>query len=455
MGLVDVPSLAKLIEKGEIDTVVAAFPDLYGRLMGKRITGRFFLDSIVKHGMHACDYLLACDMEMDPVPGYAFTSWKTGYGDMHAQLDLPTMRVVPWLPKTALVLCDLYRGEEEKPVEIAPRQILRRQVERARAMGFRPMLGSELEFYVFQETYESARRKRYHDLQTIGSYIEDYHLLQGTKEEFVIREIRNSMDAAGVPVEFSKGEWGPGQQEINLRFTDALEMADRHVLYKHGAREIAIAKGCAITFMAKWNEKLAGSSCHLHASLWDLGGTTNLMADADRPHGWSELFGQFVSGLLAHARELAVFYAPNVNSYKRYQSGSFAPTRIAASVDNRTTAIRIVGHGDSLRVENRLPGADVNPYLSFAAAIAAGLAGIERRLPPPTTFSGDAYNTGGLPNVPLTLEEAIGEFEKSELARRAFGDEVVEHYLHAARTEVRKFREVVTCWELDRHFERT
>lgn len=455
MGTIDLDTLKDLIHKKEIDTVVTAFPDMYGRFMGKRITGHFFLDEIAQGGMHACDYLLACDMEMDPVPGYAFTSWETGYGDFRAIPDLTTLRVLPWLEKTAFVFADLYGEEDSAPVKVAPRQILRRQMERAKALGLLPMGGSELEFYTFRETYETARQKHYHDLETYGSYIEDYHIFQGTKEEFLVRAIRNGMDGAGVPVECSKGEWGPGQHEVNLRYGDFLEMADRHTLYKHGAKEIAALQGVAITFMAKWNEKLAGSSCHLHSSLWDLEAKTNRFYDAKAALGMSELFRNWLAGLMAHAREFAILYAPFVNSYKRYQARSFAPTCIVWSPDNRAVAYRIVGHGTSLRVENRIPGADVNPYLAFAATLASGLDGIEQGLTLPGVFEGNAYTTPGLLSVPLSLSEAIEEFEQSDLARRALGHDVVEHYLHAARTEVRKFNEAVTCWERERHFERT
>lgn len=453
MVSLDLATLTELVERGEIDTVVTAFPDMFGRLMGKRNTARFFLDEVAERGMHACDYLLACDIEMDPVPGYAFTSWERGYGDFRAVPDLDTLRVLPWLEKTAFVFADLC-GEDGAPITVAPREILRRQMERARALGLLPMGGSELEFYTFRDSYEAARGKHYHDLETYGWYIEDYHILQGTKEEWLVRRIRNAMEGAGVPVEFSKGEWGPGQHEINLRYAHFLETADRHTLYKHGAKEIAALEGVAVTFMAKWDATLAGSSCHMHSSLWDLEGGTNRFADPTGSHGMSELFRHWLAGLLAHTRELGLLYAPSVNSYKRYHAGSFAPTRIVWSPDNRTVAYRVVGQGASLRVENRVPGADVNPYLAFAATLASGLDGIERELELPELFEGNAYVAAGLPTVPRTLAEAAAEFERSALARTAFGDEVVQHYLHAARTELRKFEETVTCWERERYFER-
>lgn len=455
-GMLDLETLRQQVEAGEIDTVLTVFPDMYGRLIGKRITGHFFLDHVVGHGMHTCDYLLACDMEMDPVPGYQFTSWEKGYGDFRAEPDWHTLRRAAWLPKTALVMCDLYSEPAGEPIEVAPRRILARQIERARAAGYEPMGGSELELFVFKETFESAREKHYHHLNTFGWYIEDYHILQGTKEEELIGTIRNMMDASGVPVEFSKGEWGPGQHEINLRYAGFMEMADRHAVYKHAAKEIAYQQDLAVTFMAKWNEELAGSSTHLHVSLWDLDGEQNLFpgdAQIGPVHG-SDIFRWFLGGWMSHAQEFAVFYAPYVNSYKRYQAESFAPTGIAWSYDNRTAGFRVVGHDSSLRIECRIPGADANPYLAFAATLAAGLHGIENQIEPPGVFEGDVYEAPDLPQVPGNLRDATSHFERSVLAREVFGDDVVEHYLHFFRTEQRKFDEVVTCWERERFFER-
>ena len=447
--------LEEWVGAGEVDTVVTAFPDLYGRLVGKRNTARFFLESVARHGMHACDYLLGCDVEMDPVPGYSFTNWESGYGDFRCVPDARTLRKIPWLPKSALVICDLLGEERDEPVAVSPRAILQKQVDRARNAGFLPMGASELEFYLFKESFESAKRKHFHDLDTYGWYIEDYHLLQGTKEEPFIRAVRNGMEAAGVPIESSKGEWGPGQHEINVEYCDFLEMADRHVIFKHGCKEIASQMGLAVTFMAKWNEKLAGSSCHMHSSLWDTSGKSSKFADDADPNGMSATFRHYLAGLIAHARELAIFFAPYVNSYKRYQAGSFAPTRIVWSPDNRTAGFRVLGHGNAARVENRSPGADANPYLAFAATLAAGLDGIEKKLPLGPRFDGNAYTTPGLPTLPASLAEATAELERSSFAREAFGVEVVEHYLHMAKTELRKFNEVVTCWERERHFERT
>lgn len=455
-GMLTRVELADAVAHGEIETVLTVFPDMYGRLMGKRITGHFFLEHVADGGMHMCDYLLACDMEMDPVPGYKFTSWESGYGDFHCVPNLTTLRRAAWLAKTAIVLCDISREPDEQPVEVAPRRILQRQLARMADAGFRVMGGSEIELYVFDETFASARTKNYHDLQTMSDYIEDYHIFQGTKEDDLIGAIRRGLDGSGVPVEFSKGEWGPGQQEINLAYCEVLEQADRNVIYKHAAKEIAYAQGKAVTFMAKWDERLAGSSMHLHVSLWDAAGEQNVFR-GDRQLGpvkSSDTFRWFLGGWLRHARALTACFAPYVSSYKRFQAGSFAPTGIAWSYDNRTAGFRVVGHDPSLRVECRIPGADANPYIAYAAVLAAGLDGIENQIEPPPIFQGDIYQAKELPRVPSTLREAIVEFEGSELARRAFGEDVVEHYLHFLRTEQRKFDEVVTCWERARFFER-
>jgi glutamine synthetase len=454
-GRLTLDDLRSLVASGEIDTVIAAMVDMQGRLMGKRVTGRFFVDHVAEHGAHACSYLLGVDVEMEPLPGYRLTSWESGYGDLHMRPDFETLRRIPWLERTALVLCDLAH-ENGDAVQESPREILRRQVERARDRGYLAMVASELEFYIFRETYASAQRKHFHDLEPYGRYIEDYHILQGTSEEWLIRQIRNGLDGAGVPVEFSKGEWGPGQHELNLRYAEPVEMADRHTIVKHGTKEIAGLNDVAITFMAKWRADLAGSSCHLHASLWDRDGRRNLFwEEGARPLGMSPLFRHFLGGLLAGATELACFFAPYVNSYKRYLAGTFAPVAAVWSHDNRTCGFRVVGRGDGLRIENRIPGADANPYLMFAATLAAGLWGIERRLEPPEMFEGDAYRAAGLPRIPRTLRGAIDALERSEIAREAFGDRVVDHYLHTAQLEQEAFDRAVTCWELGRNFERT
>jgi len=453
-GLLTSKDLGHLVERGEIETVLAVFPDMYGRLMGKRIMGSYFLEEVAKAGMHACDYLLACDMEMEAIPGYTYTSWETGYGDFHCVPDLTTLRRAAWLPKTALVLCDLL-DHHEKPVEVSPRRMLQRQIERAREAGFTALGGTEIELYVFDDSFAEARAKHYHDLRPMGAYNEDYHIFQGTKEEDLVGAIRRGLDQSGIPIEFSKGEAGLGQQEINLRYSEVLTQADRNVLYKHAAKEIAWAQGKAVTFMAKWDEKHTGSSAHVHVSLWDKGGNNIFPGDHKTgPVEASDTFRWFLGGWLRHARALSACWAPYVASYKRYQSRSWAPTAIAWSYDNRTAGFRVVGRGPSLRIECRIPGADANPYIIYAAALAAGLDGIRNKIEPPEIFQGDIYAARDLPRVPSTLHEAITEFEASDLAREAFGQDVFEHYLHFLRTEQRKFDEVVTCWERARYFER-
>jgi len=465
-GALDVATLEQLVRRDEIDTVLAVFPDTLGRLMGKRLVARYFLDAALEHGVHACIYLFTVDMEMEPLAGFRLASWERGYGDMQAVPDLATLRVIPWLPKTALVFCDVYT-EDGAPVEEAPRWVLKRQVERAAAAGYVVKTAAELELYCFKETFEQARAKRYHGLTPVSDYLEDYHILQTSKEEPFVRAVRNGMEAAGVPVETSKGEWGRGQEEINLRYAEALEMADRTALYKHGTKEIAHLHGCSVTFMAKYDAGAAGSSFHLHSSLWDPTGQRPLFPaekteTSPRRHGiaveargtGSTLFGHWLAGQLATARELAYFYAPTVNSYKRYQSGSFAPTRLVAGWDNRTCGFRLCGAGNGFRVENRVPGADANPYLAFAATIAAGLHGIAEKLSTPRLYEGNAYEDATLPQVPKTLREAIQELERSAIARAALGDAVVEHYLHTARLEQQAFDRAVTDWELMRYAER-
>lgn len=454
-GKLTLEALKQQVADQQIETVLTVFPDLYGRLVGKRIVGEYFLEDVLEHGLHACDYLLACDMEMDPVPGYQFTSWATGYGDFRMVPDLNTLRTASWLEKTAIVLCDLLNEEEDSPVSVAPRSILRKQVDGAKALGYTAMGASELELYLFRDSYDQVRQKNYHDLEPIGHYIEDYHIFQGTKEEFVIGAIRKHLKGSGIPVEFSKGEWGPGQQEINLRYSDFLEMCDRHILYKHLAKEIAWQNNVALTFMAKWDERFAGSSMHLHVSLWDQAG--HPLFPGDQPLGVvksSPLFRWFLGGWMHHIREVFAFYAPYPSSYKRYRAGSFAPTGIAWAYDNRTAGFRVLGHGAGLRLECRAPGADANPYLAFAVTLAAGLDGIQRQIEPPLMFEGDVYAAQDLPQVPHSLNESISELERSDWARSVLGPEVVEHYLHFFRTEQGKFDQVVTSWERARYFER-
>lgn len=448
----DIDTLRDAVQAKEIDTVLVCFPDMQGRLMGKRVTGHFYLEHAM-HELHVCDYLLANDMDNKPVPGYEAANWDRGYGDFELKSDLSTLRLIPWLPATALVLADCvdHHGEE---VPHAPRTILKRQVERARAQGYVAKMGSELEFYVFDETFDALREKRYRGGKTAGWYIGDYHIFQTSKEEELIRAIRNALDEAGIPVEFSKGEFGPGQEEINLRYTDALEMADRHVIYKNAAKEIAYQQGKSVTFMAKWDYELAGNSCHLHSSLWDEEGKTPLFHDENDARGMSTLFRHYLAGQLALVQEMTYFFAPYINSYKRFQAGSFAPTKAVWSGDNRTSGFRVLGSGAGSRVECRIPGADANPYLAFAATIAAGLHGIERSLELEPAFEGNAYAAEDVREVPKTLREALAALERSTVLREAFGDPVIEHYLHTGRWEQLEYDRRVTDWELIRNFER-
>ena len=453
-GRFDPESLDRLIADDTIDTVLVCFPDLQGRLMGKRVTGHFFRDHVLADGIEACNYLLAIDVDMTVLPGYKFANWEQGYGDFLCRPDLSTARLVPWLEKTALVLCDLFDGESGEPVEVAPRQILRHQVQRAHAAGYTVKFGSELEFYLFRESYEEAQTLSFSGLEYHSAYIEDYHILQTTRDEYLIREIRNAMDGAGVPVEFSKGEAGRGQHEINLRYADALEMADRHVIYKNGAKEIAGLRGRAITFMAKYDMAECGSSCHVHSSVWNAEGSEPLMYDESAPEHFSPVFRGWLGGIIAHGRELAWMYAPTINSYKRYQPESWAPTALLWGRDNRTCGFRVVGHGPTgYRVESRIPGADCNPYLAFAATIAAGLDGIARGLDPPPRFEGNAYEATDVTRVPWNIVDAIQELEASDVALEAFGPEVHYHLVHTAKQEWSAFSQVVTDWERRRCFE--
>jgi glutamine synthetase len=451
-GMLTLEELREEVEHGTIDTVLTCFTDMQGRLEGKRVDGEFFMEDASSHGIEGCNYLLALDMEMDPVPGYEMANWERGYGDFHLVPDLASLRRIPWLDRTALVICDVL-WEDDSPVVASPRQVLKRQVDRALEAGYQPMFGSELEFYLFKDSYAEAHEKHYRDLLPTIPYILDYHILATTFDENVIGDLRRGMQAAGIPVEFSKGEAWPGQHELNFRFADAVTTADRHVIYKNGAKEIAHQHGQSVTFMAKPDHTWIGNSCHIHSSLWDPDGARSLFPseNGDEP---SDVFNHYLGGLIAHMRELSVFVAPNINSYKRYAAESWAPTTLAWSRDNRTCGFRIVGHGNGFRIESRIPGADVNPYLAFAAMIAAGLRGIEGGIDPPSMFKGNAYADESLPRVPSTLREAIDELESSTIAREAFGDEVVDHYLNYARTEQRLFDQAVTCYERERLFER-
>ncbi|GGX27232.1 glutamine synthetase [Streptomyces malachitofuscus] len=446
-----VEELHALVAGGEIDTVVLAFPDMQGRLQGKRFAARFFLDEVLRHGTEGCNYLLAVDADMNTVDGYEMSSWDTGYGDFAMYPDLDTLRRVPWNEATALVVADL-AWADGSPVVAAPRQILRRQLDRLAALGYTAQAGTELEFIVFRDTYEQAWDAGYRGLTPANQYNVDYSVLGTGRIEPLLRRIRNEMAAAGLTVESAKGECNPGQHEIAFRYDEALVTCDQHAVYKTGAKEIAAQEGVSITFMAKYNER-EGNSCHIHLSLTDAAGDTVMPDSADEPDAMSEVMRHFLAGQLAALREFSLLYAPHINSYKRFQPGSFAPTAVAWGRDNRTCALRVVGHGRSLRFENRLPGGDVNPHLAVAGMVAAGLYGIEQKLELPEPCPGNAY-TGDYEHVPTTLREAAELWENSAIAKAAFGDDVVAHYRNMARVEIDAFDAAVTDWELRRSFER-
>ncbi len=448
--MLSLDELAAEAEAGSIDTVVTAFTDMQGRLIGKRIDASFFLEQVAERGIEGCVYLLAVDMEMDPVPGYELANWEQGYGDFAIAPDLATLRRIPWLDRTALVLCDVF-DHDSSPVSVSPRQVLIAQYQRARALGYTPLFASELEFYLYKETYAQAHEQDYRNLTPTIPYILDYHVLATTMDEHVIGQIRRGMRAAGIPVEFSKGEAWHGQHEVNLRYADAVTSADRHTIYKQGVKEIAFLNDVAATFMAKPSETDIGSSCHIHLSLVDSEGGASAFVDGGEE---IDLFRHFVGGLRARIRELALFVAPSVNSYKRYATESWAPTSISWGRDNRTCGFRIVGHGQSLRTECRIPGADVNPYLGYAALLAAGLDGVVSQADPGPELVGNAYGAVGAEPFPATLHEALDLWEASEFARAAFGEDVWRHYLNYGRTEQRLFDQVVTDYERRRMFER-
>ena len=452
-GMLDLHSLKKAVQAGRIDTVLVCFADMQGRLIGKRFAAQFFVDGGYQQ-THACNYLLATDMEMALVPGYAGAGWDKGYGDFALKPDLGTLRLTPWLAGTALVLCDVLDHHGE-PVAVSPRAILKKQIARLKALGMSAMMASELEFYLFDETYEAAADKDYQDLHPSGRYIEDYHILQTSRHEPVLRAMRNALQGAGIAVENSKGEWGPGQQEMNVRYAGALTMADNHVIMKNAMKEIAHQHERAITFMPKWNTALAGNSCHIHMSLWDGAGKKPLFYDPEAALGMSDLMGHFIAGLLRHAEACTLFLAPSINAYKRFCAGSFAPTRMVWSRDNRTAGFRLVGeHSGAIRCECRIGGGDLNPYLAMAALIAAGLDGIDKGLELAPGFVGDAYGDDHIPAVPATLDAAAQALDGSAMLRAAFRDDVVDHYLHAAQWELREQARVVTYWDLKRGFER-
>ncbi|HPG09661.1 MAG TPA: glutamine synthetase family protein [Saprospiraceae bacterium] len=453
-GLLTVETLKELVSHGAIETVIVAFTDHYGRLMGKRFDAEFFVDQALTEGTHACDYLLTTDMEMEPVPGYAFANWALGYGDFHLVPDLNTLRIADWLETTALVLCQVVSDKSHHLVEEAPRSILTRQLEHANSAGFKVMAASELEYYLFEIDYRSAAETHFQDLKPAGYYLEDYHIMQGSRTEAFTGAARRHLKNSGVPVENSKGEWGLGQHELNVRYAEILEMADRHIVYKQCLKELADQMGLSVTFMAKYHQDRAGSSCHIHISLWQDGKNAFVGKHNYGPVEGSELFGWFLGGWIHYAPEVMVFYAPTVNSYKRYVDASWAPTRLAWSHDNRTAGFRVVGQGSSLRIECRIPGADCNPYLAFAASLASGLRGIRNKIEPPACFTGDVYAAKELPAVPANLETALEHFKSSSFAKEAFGEQVVGHYSHFYRTELDAFQRSVTDWERQRYFER-
>ncbi len=453
----DHPKLAELkqmVRDGRIDTLVVALTDMQGRLMGKRVQGQAFLNGAIDHGAHFCTYLLGTDMEMNTPDGFALMNWESGYGDWIADPLWDTMRVVPWLEKTAIVLSDTvdHHGHE---IPISPRTILKKVVAKATAMGFSVMAGSEFEYYLLTDTYERAYEKGFVGLERFGKYNEDYHLLQATKGEPIHGKLRNLMTEAGIPVEFSKGEAAPGQHEVNIHYTDVLTMSDQSVLFKHGAKEIAWLNGFGLTFMSKPDHTWTGSSGHLHMSLWSPDGRTPLFAqEGAEPYGMSETMRHYLGGMMAFARELSPFVAQNVNSYKRYAVASWAPVNVVWGRDNRTTGFRIVGDGTGLHIENRFPGGDMNSYLAYAAVVGAGLLGIERGIEPPAEYKGNGYVATGCDRMPRALHEAIRELEKSQAAIDIFGPDVVAHYLNAARVEQETYDAIVHPWDRERYLER-
>ena len=441
--------LKALVDEGDIDTVVVAITDMQGRLQGKRCSARYFLEEVVPNAAEACNYLLAVDVDMNTVEGYSMSSWERGYGDFVMRPDMSTLRLMPWNAGTDLVLCDL-EWEDGTPVEPSPRQILRRQVARLAERGLVPYVGTELEFIVFQDSYEEAWRRGYDNLTPANQYNVDYSIVGTSRVERLLRRIRNEMTGAGLYVESAKGECNLGQHEIAFRFTDALATCDNHGVYKTGSKEIAHQEGMSLTFMPKWNAR-EGNSCHIHLSFRSTGG--DLVMAGDKEHGFSPLMEHFIAGQLACAAEMTYFFAPNINSYKRYVAGSFAPTALAWGRDNRTCALRVVGHGPSLRAESRIPGGDVNPYLAVAALIAAGLHGIDAELPMPAELIGNAYESASA-RVPSSLGEAARMLAESKVALHAFGQPVIDHYLNAARVELDAYNSAVTDWERIRGFER-
>lgn len=453
-GMLTLDELREHVATGDIETIVVGFTDHYGRLLGKRYDAEMFVEDIVEGGAHSCDYLLTTDMEMEPVPGYSFASWELGYGDFHLIPDFATLRTASWLEKSAFVLCDLQDEKTHERVSVAPRSVLRSQIDAAKALGYDAFAATELEHYLFRKSYREAQAQDFRDLSPAGWYLEDYHILQGTRTEDFHAAVRRHLKKSGVPVENSKGEWGAGQHEVNVRYAEVLAMADRHVVFKQCMKELADQMGVSVTFMAKFASGQAGSSCHIHMSLWRDGKNAFPGDGTLGPLQCSDTFRWFLGGWITHVPDVMVFYAPTINSYKRFVDGSWAPTRLAWSHDNRTAGFRVVGSGNGLRIECRIPGADCNPYLAFAAALASGLDGIRNKIEPPEHFSGDVYAARNLARVPYTLAEAADLFAASDFAKQAFGADVVEHYLHFYRSEQQAYNFAVTDWERRRYFER-
>lgn len=453
-GQLTLDALKKAVAEGAVDTVLACFVDMQGRLIGKRFYGEFFVQSGYEE-THGCNYLMADDIDMEPVVGYETAGWDKGYGDFVIKPDLSTLRLAPWLEKTAIVLCDVLDHNTHADLAHSPRAILKKQLARLQERGYCAYFASELEFYIFDETYKSARAKHWTDLETASPYIQDYVIHLTTKEEPVLRAMRNHLAAAGIPVENSKGEWGPGQQELNVRYAEALEMADRHAIMKNAMKEIAEAHGKSITFMAKYDYGKAGSSSHVHNSIWSADGKQPLFFDENEPHTMTPLMRSWVAGQLKYAADYTYFLAPYINSYKRFQTGTFAPTKIMWSPDNRTAGFRLCGEGTkAIRIECRIGGADLNPYLAFAALIAAGLNGVDENLELEEPFIGDAYGAATLKDIPYTLREATLSLQDSAFLKQAFGEDVIRHYVHTAHWEQTEYDRRVTDWERHRGFER-
>jgi glutamine synthetase len=453
-GMLSKEQLVDLVLNGEIETILLVFTDHYGRLMGKRFDAEFYVKNNMVQGANVCNYLLTVDMEMGPVQGYAYSNWQTGYGDFRLEPDYDTLRQISWLDKSAMIICNVVDEATNTNLDIAPRSILNKQIKAVSNLNLSAKAGTELEYFIFKDSYKSLAKKGYSKPKPIGWYIKDYHMLQGTREETFNGAARKHLKNSGVPVETSKGEWGKGQHELNVQYADIMTMADRHCVFKQCLKEIADQQGISVTFMAKYSEDQAGSSCHIHISLWQENKNAFVGNNQLGPIKASNIFKWFLGGWIKYVPDVMVFYAPTINSYKRYQAGSWAPTRLAWSYDNRTAGFRVVGKGPSLRIECRIPGADCNPYLALAASLASGLKGIKNKIGPPEIFKGNVYAASEIPHVPKNLQQATQIFKNSDFAKKAFGKDVVEHYAHFYETEIQSFENAVTDWERKRYFER-